>query len=275
MGADLFFLLKRALTYFYILAVACDARVLFFQMIWEVGMRAFVFNGVDFGGLCRAKVLEEGPLVVRPVTTGVPGRAGEAIVDCSILPKEMRVRVFLDPVYKMEKAEIESLRHKLYAALLTTKGTTLQHEENYLYRDVLCTDAKTWNALAQYGSCEIVFTLFDPIAYTRVKRIETSQVFSVGGTWETCPEVRVVCAEGSQVGVGTTDGQGAVTVEGTFAAGDVLELNFEHETARLNGVDISSGIALSSDFFTLTPGTCHLVFTGAQSHTVSFFERWV
>ncbi len=64
-------------------------------------MRSFVFNGYDFGALTRAKVVAESALCVSPEAARVPGWASEAVLDAGILPKKVRLKVFLEPKCKV------------------------------------------------------------------------------------------------------------------------------------------------------------------------------
>ena len=102
-------------------------------------MRSFVFNGTDFGALTRAKVVSESALCVVPKTADVPGRAGAAVLDVSVPPKVVRLKVWLEPMAKLDVAQLVELRHKLGAALLACEGAELQYQDNYVYHDVLCT----------------------------------------------------------------------------------------------------------------------------------------
>lgn len=236
-------------------------------------MRSIVFGGVDFGALTRAKVVEESALAVKPDVACVPGRAGAAILDAEVPPKVVRVKLFLEPMAKMNPQELDSLRRRLHAALLTISGAELRYSDNYVYRDALCTDAKAWDALFKSRSCELTFTIYDPIAYSRVRRVETAPVFDIGGTWETTPAIEITTKACSFVEVAYGDLR--VGIDSMFAEGDVLALDFESETAALNGKDVSGSIDIYSDFFSLQPGRCALTFIGAASHKVSFYERWV
>lgn len=81
-------------------------------------MRGFVFGGVDFGALVRAKVVSESALCVAAETAVVSGVAGAEVLSVAIPPKQVRMKLFLEPVCKVDAERLAHLRHKLHAALM-------------------------------------------------------------------------------------------------------------------------------------------------------------
>ena len=63
-------------------------------------MRAFVYGGYDFGELCRAKVVEERPLAVKPVVAGVLKDIGEVIPNTSLHFNGKVVDIFFSKIVK-------------------------------------------------------------------------------------------------------------------------------------------------------------------------------
>ncbi len=238
-------------------------------------MRSFVFNGHDFGALARAKVVGESALRVSPETARVPGRAGEAVLDVGIPPKVVRLKLFLEPGRKADADALDALRRRLHAALLATSPCELRYQDNFVYRDALCTDAGAWDRLLEAGSCEVEFTVYDPIAYSRVRRVEGGTAFEVRGTWRTWPTVECVADGSGGIAVTNAGEATAVTLEGAFADGDAVVIDYEHEAATVNGEAASERIVLASTFSALRPGAQRFGFAGCRGHKVSFFERWV
>lgn len=240
-----------------------------------VRTRSFVFNGFYFGALTRAKIVSESALCVQAETARVPGRAGEAVLGVTVPPKVVRLKVFLEPMMKTDADGLDAMHRKLHAALLATEPCELRYRDSYAYRDVLCTDAGAWDSLFEAGSCELGFTMYDPIAYSRVMRTERGAAFEVGGTWQSWPCVEVVADGTGEIKVANADAVSAVALEGAFAEGDVVAIDYEHETVCVNGAAASERIALASTFSALRPGTQRFAFSGCTDHKVSFCERWV
>ena len=59
-------------------------------------MRSIEFNGHDFSAYTTAEVLAAGALAVEADAAVVPGRPGAALLGGRILPREVRVRLFMD-----------------------------------------------------------------------------------------------------------------------------------------------------------------------------------
>lgn len=237
-------------------------------------MRSIVYNGIDLSEWCSAEVIEKIALPVVPETMVVPGRAGALLVSGRIPPRLVRVRLFMDAGYKPGTNGLADIRHRVYSALCSTAGGTLRlpDEPEFEYRDAVCTDAGAWSSLFEDGQGEVTFDLLDPVAYGRA-RSETNSEFEVGGSWPTWPTFELVASAGSAVQVGC--GSSFARVEHAFSGGEAVRIGCEGEGATIDGIDARADVTLSSDFFTLSPGSCELSITGCSSHTTSFRERWL
>lgn len=237
-------------------------------------MRSIVYNGTDFSGFCAAEVVEKAALPMIPTTMVIPGRAGAMVVSGRVPPKIVRVRLFMDAGFKADVNRMADLRHKVYSALCSTDGGTLRlpDEPELEYRDAVCTDAGAWSSLFEDGHGEVAFTLFDPVAYG-LERVEHAASFEVGGSWPTWPAFSLVASTGSAVQV--SHGGKHVRIEHAFAGGETVVIDCETEGVTIGGVDARADVALSSDFFALSPGKCDLLVTGCGSFEVSFRERWL
>ena len=237
-------------------------------------MRSIVYNGIDLSEWCSAEVVEKVAMPVVPDTMVMPGRAGTLLVSSRIPPRLVRVRLFMDAGFRPGTNGLADIRHGVYAALCSTIGGTLRlpDEPEHEYRDAICTDADSWSSLFEDGQGEVAFTLLDPIAYGRV-RTETGTSFEVGGSWPTWPTFELVASAGSAAQVGC--GGSFVRMEHAFSGGEVVRVDCENEGVTIDGVDARVDVTLASDFFSLSPGSCELSFTGCSSHTTSFRERWL
>ena len=237
-------------------------------------MRSIVYNGIDFSDFCAAEVVEKAALPVVPTTMAVPGRAGAMVVSGRVPPRTVRVRLFVDVGFKADVNRMADLRHRVYAALCSTAGGTLRlpDEPEWEYRDAVCTDASAWSSLFEDGHGEVMFTLFDPIAYG-FERVEHTASFEVGGSWPTWPVFSLVASAGSAVQVSC--GGKHVRIEHAFNGGESVVIDCEHEGVTIGGVDSRADVTLSSDFFPLSQGNATLTFTGCASHATSFRERWL
>lgn len=237
-------------------------------------MRSIVYNGVDLSEWCSAEVVEKAALPVVPDTMAVPGRAGALLVSGRIPPRLVRVRLYMDTGFKPGTNGLADIRHRVYAALCSTIGGTLQlpDEPEYEYRDAACTDAGAWTSLFEDGSGEVSFALLDPVAYGR-ERAEAGTAFEVGGSWPTWPTFELVASAGSAVQVGC--GDAFVRVEHAFSGGEVVRIDCESEGVTIDGVDARADVTLASDFFSLAPGNRTLTFSGCASHVTIFYERWL
>lgn len=70
-------------------------------------------------------------------------------------------------------------------------------------------------------------------------------------------------------------GEALVRVEHLFAGGEVIRIDNANENVTINSVDARAYVALSSDFFPLSPGNVTLVFSGCTTHVTAFHERWL
>lgn len=217
-------------------------------------MRSFIFNGHDFGELTHAKVVSETPL--------------------STTPKVVRLKVYLDPKMKATAEQLDALRRKMCAALYTNTPAGFQYQDNYQYRGAICTDASTWDDFLEAGSCELVFTINDPIAFG-VERMSAGERLDINGTAPTWPTFELVAAEGDSVMVLHLGAQRFVNVVGTFEGGERVMVDCERESVTIDGVDADAQVGFYSDFFPLTPGENELAFAGCTEHTTSYRERWL
>lgn len=237
-------------------------------------MRSIVFNGVDFSEFCSAEVVERTALPIVASTMVVPRRAGALLVSGRIPPRAVRMRLFMDAGYKPGTNGLADIRHRVYSALCSTGGGTLRlpDEPEFEYRDAVCTDAGAWSSLFEDGHGDVVFTLLDPVAYG-MERCEHATSFEVGGSWPTWPTFELEASAGSAVQVGY--GGKVVRIEHAFIGGESVVVDCEREGVTIGGVDARADVTLSSDFFSLTPGGCTLIFLGCSTHTTAFHERWL
>ena len=237
-------------------------------------MRSIVYNGVDLSEWCSAEVVEKAALPVVPDTMAVPGRAGALLVSGRIPPRLVRVRLFMDAGFRPGTNGLADIRHGVYLALCSIAGGTLRlpDEPEYEYRDAVCTNAGAWSSLFEDGQGEVTFALLDPVAYGWA-RTETGSTFEVGGSWPTWPTFELVASAGSAVQVGR--GGAFVRVEHGFSGGEVVCIDCEDEGVTVDGIDARASVTLSSDFFSLSPGSCELSFSGCSSHVAAFRERWL
>ncbi len=237
-------------------------------------MRSIVYNGIDLSEWCTAEVIEKVALPIVPETMVVPGRAGALLVSGRILPRLVRVRLFMDAGFRPGTNGLADIRHRVYSALCSTAGGTLRlpDEPEYEYRDAVCTDAGVWSSLFEDGQGEVTFALLDPVAYGRA-RSETDTSFEVGGSWPTWPTFELVASSGTAIQV--SNGSELVRIEHAFSGGEAVRVDCESEGVTIDGVDARADVTLASDFFPLTPGDRDLSFSGCSSHVTSFHERWL
>ena len=237
-------------------------------------MRSIVYNGADLSDVCSAEVVEKVALPVVPDAMVVPGRPGALLVAGRIPPRLVRVRLFMDAGFKPGTNGLADIRHRVYSALCSTAGGTLRlpDEPELEYRDAVCTDAGAWSSVFEDGSGEVAFTLYDPVAYG-MARSEQGASFEVGGSWPTWPTFELVASAGSAVQVGCSGM--VVRIEQAFTGGEVVRIDCGTEGVTIGGVDARADVTLASDFFSLTPGSVALAFSGCSAHVTAFHERWL
>lgn len=238
-------------------------------------MSALAYNGHDLSQHVTAELMEPAGHALEPRALAVPGRPGAALLGCELPPRALRVRLFLDAGVTLTAEERSAIRHELYGWLVAPMGAelSLTGEPDLTWRDAVVTGVSDWDSLFEDGSCEVEFTCFDPVAYGDVKTSAASTL-TVGGTWATWPVVTLTALAGSSVKV--ADGLGRyVLVERTFAAGDVVVMDFRREAVTVEGEDASADVAVESTFFSLAPGAHALAFSGCSAHTVAWVERWL
>ena len=238
-------------------------------------MSSLTYNGHDLSDYVTAELVEPAGHTLSPRALAVPGRPGAALLGCELPPRVLRVRLFLDAGVTLSAEERSAIRHELYGWLVAPMGAelSLTGEPDLTWRDAVVTDASDWDSLFEDGSCELAFTCFNPVAYGE-GRSSTASTLTVDGTWATWPVVTLTALAGPSVKV--ADGLGRyVLVERTFAAGDVVLLDFSSEAVTVEGEDASADVAVESTFFSLAPGSHTLAFSGCSAHTVEWVERWL
>ena len=237
-------------------------------------MRSIVYNGIDLSEWCSAEVVERVAMPVVSDTIVVPGRAGALLVSGRIPPRIVRVRLFMDSGFRPGTDGLADIRHRVYAALCSIAGGTLRlpDEPEFEYRHAVCIDAGSWSSLFEDGQGEVLFTLLDPVAYGRA-RSETGASFEIGGSWPTWPTFELVASSGTAIQV--SNGSELVRIGHAFSGGEVVRIDCESEGVTIDGVDARADVTLASDFFSLSPGSCEMSFTGCSSHATVFHERWL
>ena len=238
-------------------------------------MSALTYNGHDFSEHVTAELVEPAGHALSPRALAVPGRPGAALLGCELPPRALKVRLFLDAGVTLTAEERSEIRHEMYGWLVAPMGAelSLTGEPDLTWRDAVVTGVSDWDSLFEGGSCEVEFTCFDPVAHGDGKSSAASTL-TIGGTWPTWPVVTLTALAGSSVKV--TDGLGRyVLVERTFAAGDVVVMDFAAESVTVDGADASADVAVESTFFSLAPGSHSLTFSGCSAHTVAWVERWL
>ncbi|NJE80345.1 phage tail family protein [Olsenella sp. SW781] len=238
-------------------------------------MSALSYGGHDFSEHVTAELIEPAGHALSPRALAVPGRPGAVLLGCELPPRALRVRLFLDAGVALTAEERSAIRHEMYGWLVAPAGAelSLTGEPDLTWHDAVVTGVSDWDTLFEGGSCEVEFTCFDPVAYGDGKSSAASAL-TVGGTWATWPVVTLTALAGSSVKV--ADGLGRyVLVEREFAAGDVVVMDFATEAVTVEGEDASADVAVESTFFSLSPGSHSLAFSGCSAHTVAWTERWL
>lgn len=244
--------------------------------------RSIKFDGHDFSSFSTAEVvLPAAPGIVVDAAE-VPGRAGAILLSARIPPKALHVRLFLDRSDDMDAGELSALRHEAAAWLAFDAGCELElpGEPGLVYRDVVCTDAGAWDNLFEDGSCELVFTAFDPVAWGQEREAlsaagSTELSVLVGGTYWTWPTFVMEAAAGDGVVVEDVGTGACVEVERAFLGGEEIVVDCAAGRAWVDGAAADADVTLESDFFWLEPGSHELSFTGCADFTANFTERWL
>ena len=238
-------------------------------------MRSIVYGGVDFSRYCSAVVVSRGVHALSADSLVVPGRAGALPLPAHVPPEDVAVRLMLDCGYAPGSSQLSQIRHEVRSWLCKPGCATLvlPDDPELEYRDALLTDAASWTDLFETGECEVAFTLFDPVAYG-MERVERTRHFGVGGTWTTLPVISMTASAGASVQVSNVGVQKSVLVEKAFEGGEVVVIDCEAESVKVDDVDTRNKVALGSDFFALEPGACELAFAGCSAFEVRFRERW-
>lgn len=214
--------------------------------------RSIAFAGHDFSPFCSAVVTARAASPIVAEAMAVPGRTGALLVSGRVPPVDVSVRL--------------TAPHG--GALV------LPDDPEVEYRDAMLVGASGWSELFEAGSCELTFTLFDPVGYG-MERVERAERFEVGGTWPTLPAFEIVAAAGSFVSVAHPSSGKAVRVERAFSGGEAVAIDCADESVTVDGADARADVALGSDFFSLDPGERVLSVSGASDFRVRFTERWL
>ena len=237
---------------------------------------AISYGGHDLGGLCSAEVISRATPCISPTGAEVPGRAGLALVAGHVEPTAVTVRLTLDMGYDPGVDGLAEARARLRAWLALPGGgeLALPDEPGLIWRDAVVTGCGEWSDLSERASCEVEFTLLDPVAWGR-ERSEAGLEFSVGGTWPTWPVFTLVAEEGDALCVTDAASGAYILVEHEFSGGEAVEIDCESEAVEVDGEDAAAEVELGSDFFSLAPGDVTLATSGATSCTTAFIERWL
>ncbi|MDY5271683.1 distal tail protein Dit [Tractidigestivibacter sp.] len=238
-------------------------------------MSALAYNGHDLSQHVTAELMEPAGHALSPRTLAVPGRPGAVLLGSELPPRVFRVCLFLDAGVTLTAEERSAIRHELYGWLCAPEGAELElpGEPGLTWRDVVVTAVSDWDTLFEGGSCEVEFTCLGPVAYGEEKSSEASAL-TVGGTWATWPVVTLTALAGDSVKVADVSGR-YVLVERTFAAGDVVVMDFAAESVTVDEVDASTDVAVESTFFSLSPRAHALTFAGCSAHLIEWTERWL
>ncbi|WP_417118848.1 phage distal tail protein [Olsenella phocaeensis] len=236
-------------------------------------MSSITYGGHDFSDCTTCEVIE-GPHAVVPTAKVVPGRAGELLLGSRLVPRIVRVRLFLDAREALDEAGLSALKRRICSWLYAPDGgvLVLPGYPGLEWHDAVVTAASPWSSVTGDASCDVTFTCYDPVAYG-ASRTSDGTSFTVGGTWATWPVFIVEAAAGSAVEVGC--GGAFVRVEHEFIGGEDVIIDCGRETVTLDGIDARADVSLSSDFFCLEPGQVELTFSGCSSHVVVWRERWL
>lgn len=244
--------------------------------------RSIKFGGHDFSSFSTAEVMLPAAHGIVVDAAEVPGRAGAVLLSARIPPKTLRVRLFLDLADDEDAEGLSALRHEAASWLVPDAGGDLElpGKPSLVYRDVVCADAGTWDGLFEDGSCELVFTAFDPVAWGQEREASaaagsTELSLLVGGTYRTWPTFVMEASAGGGVVVEDVGAGARVEVERAFLGGEEVIVDCAAGRAWVDGEAADTDVTLDSDFFWLEPGLHELSFTGCADFTANFTERWL
>lgn len=244
--------------------------------------RSIKFGGHDFSSFSTAEVVLPAAHGIVVDAAEVPGRAGAVLLSARIPPKALRVRLFLDLADDEDAEGLSAVRHEAASWLAPDAGSDLElpGEPGLVYRDAVCTDAGTWGDLFEDGSCELVFTAFDPVAWGHEREASAAAGIAelsllVGGTYRTWPTFVMEASAGGGVVVEDVGAGARVEVERAFLGGEEVIVDCGAGREWVDGEAADSDVTLDSDFFWLEPGPHELSFTGCADFTANFTERWL
>lgn len=244
--------------------------------------RSIKFGGHDFSSFSTAEVVLPAAHGIVVDAAEVPGRAGAVLLSARIPPKALRVRLFLDLADDEDAEGLSAVRHEAASWLAPDAGSDLElpGEPGLVYRDTVCTDAGTWGDLFEDGSCELVFTAFDPVAWGHEREASAAAGIAelsllVGGTYRTWPTFVMEASAGGGVVVEDAGAGACVEVEWAFLGGEEVVVDCAAGRAWVDGEAADADVTLDSDFFCLEPGSHELSFTGCADFTTNFTERWL
>ena len=244
--------------------------------------RSIKFGGHDFSSFSTAEVVLPAAHGIVVDAAEVPGRAGAVLLSARIPPKALRVRLFLDLADDEDAEGLSAVRHEAASWLAPDAGSDLElpGEPGLVYRDAVCTDAGTWGDLFEDGSCELVFTAFDPVAWGHEREASAAAGIAelsllVGGTYRTWPTFVMEASAGGGVVVEDVGAGARVEVEREFLGGEEVIVDCAAGRAWVDGEAADTDVTLDSDFFWLEPGSHELSFTGCADFTANFTERWL
>lgn len=239
-----------------------------------------VFNGHDLSSLVMCRM---GRPILPPVnvsTQTVGGRHGEHYRRSRMEGYDIPVDIWLRTEDRRKVAE---LRHELAALLWTEEPAPLwlPDDPTRYHLAVLSGDTDLGAITSELPTTTLTFHVCDPIAFgderSEVLVSGTAKTLSAGGTWEAWPIVRSTLSGGTWRITNQTTGQyvevNADSYGANPAAGASLACDMELERVTINGN--TAGVAISSDFFSLS-GDATLLVTGARGETtIDWRERWL
>ena len=239
-------------------------------------MRSVTYGGRDLGRWCMAEAEEPAAQALEPAGVEVPGRPGLVPCGSSLPPRAFRVRLMMDAGATMTAEALAAARRELRSWLCAPDGAelVLPGDPGLAWRDCFVTGVSGWSDLFEGGECTVELTCLDPVAWGE-ERVERGTHFTVGGTWETWPSVRLVARAGGAAMVGLQGSGARVAVSRALAAGDVVEVDMAARAVAVNGAAADADVDVGSEFFALAPGPAAVEVAGASSFEVRYVERWL